>query len=402
LIVTTTVQLFESLFSNRKGACRKLHNIARSVLILDEVQTLPTELLAPTLDVLRTLVDDYGVTLVLSTATQPAFDQTPYLKAFEGLKIRDIVDRPERFFLDERMRRVEYQPVRHLAALTDLAEELCGREADQCLVVLNTRKQALLLYAELRRRGARGLYHLSTLLCGAHRRRLLTEVASRLHRENPEPVRLISTQVVEAGVDLDFPLVYRALGPLDRIVQAAGRCNREGRRPRATSKVTVFEWPQNAAPPGSYRVGLDDARMLLDRNPPERLHDPSLHTEYFQCLFRDVDLDKKVIQPNRRDLNYPEVARRYKLIDDTVPAVIPGYDNGEGERRLEAHLCSPSRDSWRHLLPYVVNLRRWDVSSMAGSLEPVTDSLYRWTGPYDAVTHQGIAADAFDPADLIR
>ena len=408
LIVTTTVQLFESLFSNTPSRCRKLHNIARSILILDEVQTLPPELLEPTLDMLRALVDGYGVTVVLCTATQPAFDQTPYLAAFNGLCIHEIVPRPERYFLDNNMKRVEYQPVRQLKDLEELAEQLCEPEAGQCLVVLNTRKHALALHDELRQRNVQGLYHLSTLLCGAHRRRLLTEIKQRLNPLEPKPVRLISTQVVEAGVDLDFPIVYRAMGPLDRIVQVAGRCNREGRLKDATGQarkgqVTIIDWPENASPPGAYKIGLDDAKILLLRNNPERLHEPALHTEYFQCLFRDVDLDTRGIQPYRRDLDFPEVAKRYKIIEDTVPVVIPKYDDGEGEKRLQAHLRAPSRDSWRCLLPYVVNIRQHDVNQLLNQdwLEEVNKGLYRWRGDYDDKTHRGIVAGVYDPTDLI-
>ena len=307
LIVTTTVQLLESLFANKPSRCRKLHNIAQSIIVLDEVQTLPPELLEPTMDVLRALVDEYGVTLVFSTATQPAFDETPYLKSFKGLCIREIVPNFESHF--QALERVEYQPVREYNNLTELAEELAKPENSQVLVILNTRKHALALHAELQKLGAEGLYHLSTILCGAHRKKILKEVTERLADDKHTPVRLISTQVVEAGVDLDFPVVYRVIGPLDRIVQAAGRCDREGKRTAQgqKGKVIIFDFPDNASPPGAYKTGLEDAKTLLGRNPPERLHDPKLYTEYFQMLFR-VNLDKKRIQPDRRDLNYPTVA----------------------------------------------------------------------------------------------
>lgn len=400
LIVTTTVQLFESLFSNKPSRCRKLHNIARSILILDEVQTLPPEILEPTMDVLRALVDDYGVTLVLSTATQPAFDQTPYLKAFDGLDIQEIVKNYKSHF--EKLERVEYQPVRRYAVLSDLADELAKSENSQMLVILNTRRHALDLHEELRQRQVDGLYHLSTLLCGAHRKRLLREITERLAGNNPLPVRLISTQVVEAGVDLDFPVVYRAMGPLDRIVQAAGRCNREGKRPEK-GKVVIFDFPGNASPPGAYKMGLDDAKTLLGRIEPKRLHDPCLYTEYFQMLFRDVDLDKRGIQHYRHDMDYPKVAEKYKLIEDTLPVVIPTYDSHEGERRLREHIKKPSRETWRRLMPFVVNLSYRDLSrdDIKECVEEVSPGLYRWIGGYDDKTHRGIQGIVYDPADLI-
>lgn len=401
LIVTTTIQLFESLFHNRPSRCRKLHNIAKSIIILDEVQTLPPELLEPTLDVLRDLVNNYGVTLVLSTATQPAFDQTPYIKAFQGLEVKQIVPEPERFFLHSAMKRVEYHPVRWNQDLQELADELCRSESEQIMVVFNTRKAALEMLDRLLERHVKGAYHLSTQLCGLHRKRLLNKIMSRLDRDDPKPVRLVCTQVVEAGVDLDFPIVYRALGPLDRIVQAAGRCNREGKRPHK-GQVIVFDFDGNQAPPGSYRIGMDDAEMLMKRNPPERMHEPDLHTEYFQCLFRDANMDEKGIQTHRRDFNYPEVAKRYKLIEDTVLIVIANYDNGEGERRLQTHLNAPSRETYRSLIPYTVNLRHDELKrdEVAQCVEEVREGIYRWTGAYDDQAHRGLCGVVRDPADL--
>ena len=189
------------------------------------------------MDVLRALVDEYGMTLVLSTATQPAFDDTPYLKAFDGIDIQEIVKNYKTHF--EKLERVQYRRITGMLHFPTSPKTGEIRNS-QRYVILNTRKHALELHEELRQRRVDGLYHLSTLLCGAHRKRLLREITARFAIDNPLPIRLISTQVVEAGVDLDFPVVYRVVGPLDRIVQAAGRCNREDKRPEK-GKVVIFD-----------------------------------------------------------------------------------------------------------------------------------------------------------------
>jgi CRISPR-associated endonuclease/helicase Cas3 len=313
IVVTTTVQLFESLFAHRPSACRKLHNIARSVLVLDEVQTLPPQLLTPILDVLQDLVEHYSVSVVLCTATQPALQDGPYLKGLSN--IREIVPDPPRYFAA--LRRVHYT----LPAADErwdwerVAVEM--RNTAQCLAIVNTKPDALQLLDALNDSTA---LHRSTLLCGAHRRDVLHEIRRRL--DIGEPCRLIATQVVEAGVDLDFPLVLRAIGPLDRIVQAAGRCNREGRL--ASGRVVVF-WPaEGKVPPGAYRTGTDTAISLLSR-PQVDLHDPTLYRTYFELLYQAVETDVKGIQNLRQALDYPEVAQRFRLIEDDTAAVVVRY-----------------------------------------------------------------------------
>ena len=396
LIVTTTVQLLESLFHNRPARCRKLHSIACSILILDEVQTLPPELLRPTLDVLRVLVEDYGVTIVLSSATQPAFEDTSRLEEFHGVEVHEIV--PEHASYFQTLKRVRYQRESTPLDWADVAAHV--RMRDHIMVVLNSRKDALELLQELR--GTPGLFHLSTLLCGAHRRRALSDIRSRLVKRcllsKTEPVRLITTQVVEAGVDLDFPEVWRAMGPLERIVQAAGRCNREGQLDEG--RVMIFDPAHGRMPRGTYKLGFEKARLLLNDHDPEELHHPELHREYFQQLHNDAD-DRKArrIQQARSNLDYPCAADEYRLIEDNTVSVIVDY--GQGFARLEAWRRAPSRETWQRLQPYLVSIYEHEAHGFLNDswMEPVEEdsNLYRWVGKYDELC--GVQAQ-LDIADL--
>ncbi|TWG31286.1 CRISPR-associated helicase Cas3' [Geobacillus sp. C56-T2] len=391
LIVTTTVQLFDSLFSHRPSKVRKLHNLSRSVVILDEIQALPPELLKPTLDALAMLVRHCQTTVVLSSATQPFFEESRFLDVFSKIEVKEMLPllTVDRHF--QQMQRVDYEIWKSPVSLQQLAHFI--REQPQILVVFNTRKEAKECIELLQEDEA--VFHLSTLLCGAHRRRILEEVRERL--KTNQPVRLISTQVVEAGVDLDFPIVMREIGPLDRIVQAAGRCNREGKSEKG--KVIIFETEDMPSPKGPYRTALETARLLLAQRHPDDLHDLNIFRDYFRRLFASVDVDSKKIQKDRETLDYPSVAEKYRLIDqDTVSVVVPYEKASECLRMWES---SPSRYSFRRLQPYMVQLYRFEAEKKErdGWLREVANNVYEWLGDYDEQI--GIKEEVYDPFSLI-
>ena len=393
VIVTTTVQLFESLFACSTSQSRKLHRLARSVVILDEAQALPPRLLKPILDVLRQLCAHYGTTVVLSTATQPAFESIP---VFADVPATEIVPDSARLF--EALRRVEYE-WRTDSALgwEEVAEVMRGER--QALAVLNTKRDALALLHALDDPDA---LHLSTLLCGAHRRRVIAEVRRRL--ADAEPCRLVSTQVIEAGVDLDFPVVLRALGPLDGIIQAAGRCNREGRLERG--RVLVFRPKEGGLPVGVYRVAAGTTESLLQRGGLDP-DDPEVSRAYFRRLFETLDTDAERIQELRARLDYPEVARRFRMIDDVTESVVVPYGSPEEQRAVGKWLdrlrdgAPDARLILRRLQPYLTSVREREARryERQGLIGPVLPGLGIWLGRYDAV--RGLTSDDPDPDSLV-
>lgn len=408
LVVTTTVQLFESLFSNRTSRCRKLHNLTNSVIVLDEVQTLPLGLLAPIVDVLKELVRRYGVSVVLCTATQPALEETSrYMQGFREGAVRDIVPQEKAAGHFVKLKRVEYEIEKEKLNWNGVAKKFIEAARERRgLIILNARRDALSVLDALEKLGeTKHLVHLSTLLCGAHRRDVLAYVRTRL-AEKEEPCLLVSTQVVEAGVDLDFPAVFRAMGPLDRIVQAAGRCNREGTM-EGFGRVVVFEPEEGRMPPGEYATAVGVTRAMLSREPD--LHRPEVLREYFSSLYRVDDTDKKEIEKYRKRHDYPEVAERFRFIEaPTVPVVVE-YEERDERREAERRrlLDRIRRDGkllsgdQRRLQPYIVSLFEHDLKGNEWMLEPLTEDgeVKLWTGNYDGL--RGVSALSNDPSDLI-
>ena len=377
IVVTTTVQLFESLFANQTSRARKLHRLARSVIILDEAQALPPPLLRPILDMLRRLCADYGATVVLSTATQPAFDT---IRDFRDLSLREIVPDPARYFAA--LKRVEYDwQTDRPQSWDDVAARMRG--APRALAIVNTKKDALALLDGLDDPAA---LHLSTLLCGAHRRQVIAEVKRR--QAAGQPCRLVSTQVVEAGVDLDFPLVLRALAPLDGIIQAAGRCNREGRLARGL--VVVFDPAEGGLPLGAYRTGTNITAGLVGSADFDA-DSPGAARTYFTRLFDSVETDREGIQRLRERFEFPEVAQRFRMIDDDTQSVAVPFGTPREQVRVDRWLAAlaqggpGARALLRRLQPYTVTLRAKEARRQGDSIAPVVPGLGRWLGGYDPV-----------------
>lgn len=258
VVVTTNVQLFESLFANKTSRCRKLHNLANSVIVLDEAQMIPTKQLLPCVRALAELVHRYGCTVVLCTATQPSLDG--FFEKF-GCSVREIAPDPQEIY--EQLRRVEYC---FAGPLEDsvLAERLVDH--DQVLCIVNNRRQARRLYelvVDCGVYGEDGVFHLSTLMHAVHRERVLKEVRQRL--KAGEPCCVVSTSLIEAGVDVDFPVAYRALAGIDSMVQCAGRCNREAKRSKSESVVYLFEAATSYGLPADIRQKAAVSRSIAQR-----------------------------------------------------------------------------------------------------------------------------------------
>jgi CRISPR-associated endonuclease/helicase Cas3 len=376
IIVTTSVQFIESLFASRTSRCRKLHNIAHSVVIFDEVQALPTHLLNPLLNMLRELQRTYSVSFVFSTATQPAFRASSALiEGFTANEITEITAETGATF--EQLQRVRYRfstPVQTMRWATIAAQMT---EQQQVLCVVNTRRHAFVLWEELHRllpeSERDSLFHLSSWMCAQHRFDLLgddkmvdvTTIRARL--KSGAPCRVVSTQLIEAGVDVDFPLVYRALAPLDSIVQAAGRCNREGRL--ALGEVIIFTPEENRLPPGIYQTATGITSTLLQQISERQLAtDHQLFERYFMQLFTLTDPDAKDIQELRAGFNFRTVAREARVIsDDTRPVIVPYGDGPEiiadirdkGRKQFRRH-------DLRKLQRYIVNLQTRDFFLLQG------------------------------------
>jgi CRISPR-associated endonuclease/helicase Cas3 len=389
VIVTTSVQFFESLFAARTSRCRKLHNIVNSIVVLDEAQLVPVEYLTPIIQTIELLKRHYKVTFVISTATQPAFESRPDFKDFKGLpggSIHEIISNVPKLYRELKRVNVE-TPTDWQNAQTweSIAKELVAEPRALCVV--SDRKSC----RELHRLMPKGTYHLSALMCGQHRSDIIAEITGKLSNKVGEPIRVISTQLVEAGVDLDFPVVYRALAGLDSIAQAAGRCNREGKLKNGLGRVKVFI-PLKKSPPGILRKAAETTETMLKNGIADPLDHENFEKFFGNLYWKANSLDKNgivdLLKPDQEEcgIQFRTAAGKFKIIDDSQQQTIL-VPYGKGKEYIDLlKKDGPERWILRKLQRYSVNIykrdfatlcsRQWISEIVPGVFALTTDSGY--------------------------
>ncbi len=373
IIVTTNVQFFESLFSNKPSDCRKLHNIAKSVLIFDEVQTLPIDFLQPIVDTFDTLNRVFGASILFTTASQPVLSgeimgTNPFV-SFEGLsEIREII--PQEANLHNRLRRVEIRFDEERKNYDEIAEQIAKYQ--QVLCIVNTRNDAKEIFTRLPKEGI--CLHLSRMMCPDHVRETIAKVKAALNNLDNSIIRVVATQLIEAGVDIDFPVVFRQEAGLDSVLQAAGRCNREGKLDRGETFVFGLQKPL----PRGFMTQTNNARLAMGKE--YDWFSPEAMEAYFRQLYSRVDSFDKA---NIKDLLYkPEMlfetaASKFQLIDDNTTSVIVNWKNSmDMVERLKRDGVSYSL--MKALSQFCVNVRNGDKDKLnkAGVIEEVLEGVY--------------------------
>ena len=372
IVVTTAVQFFESLFADRSSRCRKLHNIAGSVIILDEAQMLPLNLLLPIMQAIKELAQNYRCSVVMCTATQPAVQaENGFYRGFEN--VREIAPKPTALF--DKLRRTTVQ---HIGTQTDADLLAKFGEHPQMLVIVNNRRHARSLYDQAKHLD--GTFHLTTLMCAKHRSQKLDEIRGRL--KNGEPCRVIATSLIEAGVDVDFPLVMRAEAGLDSVAQAAGRCNREGKRPSENSFVWIFAPEEQWKAPPELAAQAAIMRLTADSFSDDLLSTQAV-AAYFAELYqlKGSELDNKKILKMHNDtgqsLDFPfqTIADKFRMIESHMQPLIIPFDV-EAENLISSlHHADHIGGLLRKLQPYTVQIPEKALAALykAGRIEPINE-----------------------------
>lgn len=394
IIVTTTVQFFESLFSNKPSKCRKVHNIAKAVVIFDEVQSLPKELILPTITMLKDVQKIMGTSFLFCTATLPAFEKR---ERFAGIdNIVPLVQNPSIIF--SKTRRVNYKPLNSYKPtdLADLYEQVYWQDKS-ALCIFNTKQMAREFCKFIEGGTDYWWVHLSTYLCPIHRRKIIQVVKDCLKRN--KRIILSSTQLVEAGVDFDFPTVFREIAPLESVIQSAGRCNREGKYDYGD--VYIFRLMENKAPNRQY-LELAEFALQQYKGNEEKLFGHDFFTEYYKnAIDLFCDPDRKQINQYRNSFNFETVAELYKLIDSkTTPIFIFNYNEDSRELYKQiVHKPFLSRDDYRAMQQYTVQVYDNFLQTNAHLIGTEKEGFRVWHGKYDS--HYGICADINKELDIL-
>ncbi len=387
VIVTTTVQFFESLFSNRPSKCRKIHNIAESVIIFDEVQTIPKEIVLPTLGILNDIQAVMRTSFLFCTATQPAYEKRT---GFDGIAaITPLIETPG--ILYDKTKRVTYHLLDELAPISFARlKDAVTEHIEAALVIFNTKKDALEFFSQMKAGNTwDARYHLSTAMCPHHRKKTIRDIMSDLKAE--KKILVVSTQLIEAGVDFDFPLVFRALAPLEAIIQSAGRCNREGllNQYGRLGNVYLFLLQDARYPNKTYQACAGYAAELIQSDIAQ-LYSHNIFEKYYAnvfALYIDQRRQQGIIDA-RKDLNFATVNDCYRYLDDHSEGLFI-YNYNEKSRQLLQKLQYKeylSRDDYRAMQPFTVQAYENFIYRNREDVKTSPHGFKIWYGNYDPDT----------------
>ncbi|MCL4547859.1 MAG: CRISPR-associated helicase Cas3' [Bacteroidetes bacterium] len=385
IIITTAVQFFESLFSNRPSKCRKNHNIANSVVIFDEVQTLPKELVEPTIIMLKNISQVSKTSFLFCTATMPAFGKR---EGFDGIEETiSLIGNPMKYF--DVTKRVEYKLIKKLKPVgLDIVAEQLLKEKTSYLAVVNTKSVAKKLFVKIKEGRTHDEYfHLSTAMCAHHRKKIIKKIIAALSAKPKRKIAVVSTQLVEAGVDFDFPCVYRAIAPLDSVIQAAGRCNRNGKMKKG--KVVLFDLTDHPMPDKTYRACAEFAKGIIKDDPQILHHAESFERYYEQVIEFFVDPDRYKITKEREMFNFKTVNNQYHIIDKQTTLLFAAFYSNESKELFEEvtkffdNSGFISKELYRKIQQFGVQVYPNFLKKYGSQIEQHKSGLRIWLGKYD-------------------
>jgi CRISPR-associated endonuclease/helicase Cas3 len=397
IVVTTTVQFFESLFSNRPSRCRKIHNIEESVVIFDEVQTLPKEVIIPTLQMLKNVQSIMKTSFLFCTATQPAFEKR---QGFDGIDvIRPLIENPAKLY--EQTRRVEYRLLNDLNPVdSNSLLEAVTREETATLVIFNTKKATLEFYNCAKNSPYwEKKHHLSTTMCPSHRKEVIKNIRADLVEKRT--ILVASTQLIEAGVDFDFPVVFRAMAPLESLIQAAGRCNRENKLGKSGGKVFLFKILDGGMPDKTYAACAAHAEEFLSPDMGQLYDYRAFNKYYSQVVNLYVDPDRYKINTARGKFNFQTVNDSYYIIRDQTKPLLVYHFSDESRRLFHSieHKDFLSREDYRKMQAYTVQVYGHFLIQNVKMCKLMPQGFNVWYGNYDSAT--GISVEPIEADKLV-